>query len=971
MPPTVRTFFEARQLHSPPPLITYCEFDAGAGRATISSFDRPWRAVSTLGAAAVTAVSNPRVEGLKAMRVTWHAGNALTVIATTLATGLDLSALETIRFFVRSDKTGIPMRLGIGEASAGEYLPEVAAIVTANTFLERTVALDALVPSAKNAIKKLRLELYGKAGKGTTLHFFDNMHVVSRARYANIFTAKPGIIIEGENFEVEVSGSVEIITDGHAMDDTQLMDGTSTMGDGVLVIGDGAQVPPTDFSGQNSISAGFQANAVPATLRFGFGEATYSEHTYDFTIATANQNITKTFDISTIAAASRDAVRFFGLIPLAVPTSTDDFICSMNSLQAQRYFNPSPIVPYRVFKEKLIGVEPIMHAIGPVHASAKMARTSLRLDNHDSEFYRLRDNNPVLNRGVNVFIGFENLPDNESQVAMRGIVHQDAINDENYEVSVEDFTNKLLTDLPPNTIQDKQYIFPENYGAGSAVWSESEVPGWSRPHNQHLGRPIPMAFGHCFVPLYLIHRGFWIGTDNLGAIVTVWKFLDDTYGSAKEVVRIFRGDLAGEYHTYGSNLGSLTAVRNNPNKAFIGGWVSKPASGLIFGINISSEGGGAQTGGFVPPFYAEIRGYADDSDGQWTGNPGTTITNPSDVARFILMNVLKMDASEINLADLDSARTALSNYRVSRAIVERQTAFDLLGGRASQGGLASNVFAYFFASNVDGKVKLVPANTSVVTSGTYRATGRHANILRGSYRVRSQPERIITRIEVDTGYNIASASDHSFVSIVDTQAESYGGVNRRESLRIAGRWLPNDIPIMTLRYIGTASLATVTILGEGEDTEQRFRFTSAITAQNFSIDLTSASGNTISALKQTLANKAFLTATIGNAVSSSLDSRFLRSVSHLSIVTTMAFPTAVGRIKFGYGKMLAWQYLDYYNHNRDAVSWRSPWVGYQQEIGQYVDVRSLGESQTRTVKIMSTRRNPLDGTIDFVGEEVS
>ncbi len=757
------------------------------------------------------------------------------------------------------------------------------------------------------------------------------------------------------------------------MNNTYPMDDTGLMGDGNgLYV---ATSPGVDLSSYRSLSGQFTISHAPATLTFGFGENLVTEQQNSVHIVTAGTPVNRVFSLTSILASARNAVRYFALTPVTTPTGIPDFEASINNLTAHVYSTPNPITPYRIFHEKLVNVEPIVHSIGPVQSPARISNTRLRLSNHDSEFYRLRDLNPVLNRNASISMGFQDFPETETQIAMRGVVRNDSVGDEAYEIELEDVSNKLIVDLPSNTIQDRQYIFPENYGAGTTVFSSNpsfpEASSYARPHPSHLGSPIPLAFGHCYVPMLLIHRGFHLATGGTSPIVTTYKFLDESYGEGGEVVRIFLGNLANEYHTFGSDLGTLTAARDNPLRYLISGWVSKPASGLIFVVN-DYQTFSFGTGIPVTPHYAEIRGYTDDSNGTWTGTPGTTITNPSDVARFMLMNVVGLDDSEVNLTDLDSSRTSLQHYKIGRAITKREPAFDLLGGRSSQGGLASNVFSYFFANNVDGKIKIVPAGTSVVTSRTYRATGIHANIIRGSYNVRSQPERIITRIEVDTGFNVASAGDHSFVAITDTQAEAYAGVNTKEPLRIAGKWLANDINIMTIRYTGTSFYATITMLGEGDDTSQIFRFTSNNTSQNFTVDLNGASGNTISTLKQTIDSKSYLTATLGNAVSSALDSRFLRRVSFMSVVTTSAAATTpIGRIKFGYGKMLALSYLDYYNHNRNSVSWKSPWVGLQQELTQYVSVRSLGDVTARNVKILQTRNDPIAGTIDFIGEESS
>lgn len=959
--PTVRTFTEARKLHNPPRLITFCEFDTGAGRATVNGFESRWRSVPSLGSASVV-TSTTKNEGNFSNKVTWTTSNALSVIATTIP-ALDLSALETVRFFVRSTVTMAPMRLGLGEASAGEFLPEIASIVTANTFVERQVSIDSLLPGSRNAITKLRFEIYGKGGAAATaITYFDNMYAIRRSRYANIFTAKPGVIISSDEVDVEISGSGSIITDGHAMDNLTAMDDTSSMTDGVTLVPGGTITNPVDLSGQNTLQISFESSAVPATLRFGFGEATSTEKTFLFTLATASVSLLRTFDISTMPAANRNAVQFFSLTPISVPTSQENYICSMDTLIASRYFNPSPIVPYRVFKEKLVGVSPINHSIGHVQDQARIANTSLRIANHDSEFYSLRENNNFINRNVNVFLGWENQGDNESQVIFKGRVKDESIDDESYDVQLEDVIEKTLRDIPPNVIQDKVYVTPAqaiSYGLGSVVTTitnyapyDVPIPNFDRPNQTHLGLPIPLVFGKAWVELRHLHHGFWMGTTGFSPIAVPFAYNDESFGVSSGTYNVVRDHFGGEFHTWGTQINSGTG---RPVGQFAGWWTDK-TRGIVWVFG---------DGNPKVRWFSQADGYRDDANGQWTGTPAKLISNPSDATRFILMNVLRMDATEVDTLAMDTARTSLATKKVSRAMNERASAFSELGGRASQGGLASNMFSYFFTSNVDGKAKLLAATATGTIQGSYRATGKDANIVRGSFKSRSQASRIITRAEVESGYNVASATDKSFVHVIDHTAEAFSGGNTIEPIRIKGNWVPVDAHALTLRYLGTSLIATAILLGEGADTEQKFRFTSPIAGETFSVDLNEASANTVSKFKNILDAKSFLVATLSPLIISSLSSKGLRSFG----VLTGGVRATGYRMKLGYGKLLAWEYLDRYDHNRNLYTWKSPWVGYEQEIGEYVDVRSLGDTSTREVQILETRKDPLGGTVDFLAEE--
>jgi hypothetical protein len=935
------TFFEERQKHNPRRLITFLEFDTGSSQATLNGFERPWRVVVTgLGVAAATVVSTPRLDGNKALRVQVRTGDSLSMVATTLATPVDLSALETIRLFVRSDKTGLPMRLGLGEASAGEFLPDLAAVATTNAYVEREVTITSLPVASRNAIAKLRLEIYGApgAGKGTALLYFDKMFAVKRNRYANMFQARPGVALPGDPVDLDISGTAEIVTDGHAMDNGTSMDGSSPMADGVTFSAGGASTDAVDLSQQNTLQTQFTVNAAPATLRFGFGEATSSERTFDFSIITAGSPQTKIFDISSIATSARNAVRFWTVIPLAIPTSNPDFTASLDSLISQRYYTPSPILPYRVFLEKLKHVTPITQSLAPIQSRMQMAHTRLTLANHDGEFYRLRDTTPMLNRNVRLFSGFENFHEQEMQTMFLGTIRDETLSDETYEVGVEDAMSRLFHDLPVNVTQ---------------------LP--SGPHTTTFSRPIPVVFGRprkIFpAPIVLYNQGASaVGATSYLVGRTIWYINDPVYGNSGGVSALYyRGVAIPSITTYlqgvwgiGYQATSLGTYRN-------WGWDPSTQRLLTWGVPTRPE-----------LITIDMSGYKDDADGTYTGTPNAVIQNPADVYRFAMLKILGMDPAMIDFSALDTARTLMQGYKVARAIRDRQNSLQIFGGGPQRDGLAQNMLLYFFQSNVSGKMLVLNAQTptSIATSGSYFATGKHSNIVKNTYRKRAQPERVITRIEIDYNYSMASGRFADNLQIVDPSSENLSRSNKTDIYKILGKWIPGDVTGLHISYIGTAAGgATLTILGEGTANTYQLRITSGNASESFTVDLEGASGRTMSWLKTTIDNKAKFVATLNPSIISSMDARSLRDVKAMSLATAK-------HVKFSWAKAVAVKYLDEYATNRDLIEWRSPWVAYLQELGLFAAIRSLGESTTRTVRIMQTMRDPLNGGMTLRGEEV-
>ena len=787
------------------------------------------------------------------------------------------------------------------------------------------------------------------------------------------------------------------------------MDDTGLMGDGS---GSTFEViPDVDLSTYKSLTADITVDHAPATITFGFGESSPFQQTTNFRIATAGVAQRKRMSLTSILAANRNEVQYFGVIPAATPTAIPDITVSADHLTAHYYDTETPVLPYRIFHEKLLRIDPISHGMGPVHEASRIGGTSLVLDNKNAEFYRILDAGGLLNRRADISLGFQDFPDTELQTIFKGLVRSDSINDERYVAQLEDVIKRLIRDLPPNVIQNKQYADPSTALSPQTVLKfdiTKEVPPQASQ-----GKPIPLPFGRCFIPIYPVYTEFQLVVPLPRASHLSWRTPwlnayivgDTSFGTVKKVHRLVRGTYAGQYHAFGSEITSLAPLFDvyGPAIPYYNAWYFDQTNGIIYTagnlytVDRDPETtGDPQTDPVLEPqvtWFAEVDGYQDDANGTWTGTANALIENPSDVVRFLLFNVLGLEAGDVDLSSLDTARTVLNTLKIARGISDRESAFDLLGGRAGSGGLGSNIFSYFFSSNISGKLKLLQANTSYATSNTYRATGMHSSIIRGSYELHSQPDRILTRIEVDSGYNVASAGDHSVSSVIDAGAESYLHTNTKEPMRVRAKWLPRDFQALSVGYIGTyTNYPKAYIVNDDSYGGCLFRFTSNVTAQNFDLTLGGPSAQTVGQFITTLDNKSYLTCTLTatgtmnrpSSIATSMDARALRfhpKGTHEFRYSFDAFfsPTqsfarvAVNQqinLDFSYGRMLACQYLDKYNSNVNAVRWRVPWIGFEQELGQFVDVRSLGDTQSRTVRILETRRDPMAGTIEFSAEEI-
>jgi hypothetical protein len=920
-------FFDEVKNPNPHRLVTFVDIDTSVSRVTVNRFETPWRVVgagSGYGSPQISMVSTPRLEGFSAMRVKVRTGDPLSVISDDFQPTINLANTETIRLFVRCDKTGLPMRLGIGEASAGENLLDIAAVATVNAYVEREISISHILTNDRDAISRIQLEIYGKpsAGKGTAFFFFDKCFAVSKSHFANHFQIRTEQLIPDLMIETEHASSF-----GHLMDDSYIMDQTSLMEIG------GADLEvssPVNISNFNYLFLQVRSSVAPQNVTFSFGQVDPFANKFVLPVATANTWLDKKITIVNVPKIDRLAVKFFSIKP------NGDFDADFRLLRAGFYAIPNPIPQQRVFLEKLLDVDPIVQKLSPIQSKIHVAYTQARFDNSDGSFYTLRDAGEVLNRRIRFFTNFEHLPVSEDQTLFQGWINDESIDDLNYRIQVQDALSIGMFDLPANTTS-----LPTSY------------------FQKAFSRPVPIVFGRARryfpAPIGAINRvTVTIGATQYTAGQMRWYINDPAYGKAGGISTLYyRGLPVPSVASFvvgiwgpGIQQQSTVTGRN---------WSYDPASNLLITWGVPSR----------PEMISiDARGYKDDPVGTYTGTPSALIENPSDVYRFTLLKILGIDPAMIDFQSLDQARTLLQGYRVARAIVQRQNALHLLGGSFSRDGLAQNMMLYFFQSNTSGKIRVLGAQTptAITISNRYYSTGKDSKIIRGTYKKRPQLDRIITRIEIDYDYAMASGTYAGGVQIVNPEAETLLKLQRPQVYKIIGRWIPGDVTCLHITYQGAAQ-ATMSIIGEGTSPSYLIRVTSGNPNESFELNLEGATAQTLTKLKAAINSKANFVATLNPSIVSTMDSRGLRDIKNVSLATAK-------HIKYSYAKSIAAKYLDEYSGSRDMISWRSPWIGYGQELGTFVRVRSLAEPTSRIARIFQTRLDPLAGTVDFEAEAI-
>jgi hypothetical protein len=174
----------------------------------------------------------------------------------TISSPLNLAGHDTINFDIRSSRTGSNIKIGIHD-TGGTTTEITPNITSANTFQAKSWDISGVSNANKDAIDKIIITIVNASSANT--FYIDDMTAT-----------------------------------GRSLNDTVTLTKSST-----------------DLSGQDNITYWVRSNSTGSFARFEFGESASSEQTDAFTINSANTWEQKTWDITGISAASRNAVTKF------------------------------------------------------------------------------------------------------------------------------------------------------------------------------------------------------------------------------------------------------------------------------------------------------------------------------------------------------------------------------------------------------------------------------------------------------------------------------------------------------------------------------------------------------------------------------------------------------------------------------------------------------------------------------------
>ena len=204
----------------------------------------------------VTTEGTNKTQGTYALKVVAAANSLNKTLTRTIGSPLDLSNLNTLTFDIRASRTGSNIKLGFHDA--GGTTTEVTPNITqADVYQTATVDLSGVSNANKDAIDQIVITIVNADAVNT--FYMDNV--------------------------LAFSGS-----SGNTVTRT---------------------TAPTDLSGVANITFWVRSSVAGSFASFGFGEAAATEQSTSITINQANTWEQKTWDISGIAAASRNAVTRF------------------------------------------------------------------------------------------------------------------------------------------------------------------------------------------------------------------------------------------------------------------------------------------------------------------------------------------------------------------------------------------------------------------------------------------------------------------------------------------------------------------------------------------------------------------------------------------------------------------------------------------------------------------------------------
>lgn len=202
--------------------------------------------------------STIKTQGSYSLKGVAYATNSLNQTLTrTIGSPVNLSNINSASFDIRSTRTGANIKIGLHD-SGGVTTEITPNITSANTFQSVNIDLSGVANVNKDAIDQIIITITN-AGADNTF-YLDNFLKLTQP----------------------------------SLNDTVTLTKSAT-----------------DLSAHTNIYFWVRSTLAGQTFRFQFGEASSSEQTYNVTINTANTWEQKTWNISGISAASRDAVTKF------------------------------------------------------------------------------------------------------------------------------------------------------------------------------------------------------------------------------------------------------------------------------------------------------------------------------------------------------------------------------------------------------------------------------------------------------------------------------------------------------------------------------------------------------------------------------------------------------------------------------------------------------------------------------------
>ena len=944
-------FATERRKRSPAPLVVLVDLEHGNASVEVDTFETAWTPNTVYGtpdgvrATTDTAIKTKgdrsnkwqffrghNMDNTQAMdNSSYMSVSHLSVLGRTPSPAANLSAKNSVTVQVRSDVTGPLLRFGLGEVTSTFYQQDLLSIATANQWVQKVIDLSNVADADKNAVARLRFQFLGSTGglgRNVTM-YLDELASTDFKRYANRAVRFRGPTIPPlavDDFDAAWTSAAPYGTPDFvvaSLDQTTKVQGAAA---NKWQFFRGHTMDNTQAM-DNSVSMAMSVNSVlgrtPAAAidlndrNFLFvrvySDATGSLLRFGMGEATST-TFTKDLSIPSANVWKDLSIDISSVGPAnkdAIARLRFQFLGSTGGLGRTVTMRVDDLVASRYGDRGSVSYKvysPKLLGMGAIGHALRSSEARGRLASLGMSL-------------ANTDGEFYALRDTDIMLNRRGIARVGFDGDAETEYQTV-FDGKIQDE----ELTDERYAITleENLSKfyRDVPFTPLSLTAYPNAATADVGRMLPLAIGRCRAVPPL----------RVSVPSSIYLYNDSAYGRTKAVkaVRIGARTVGAASYTVNSTGGTLTLT-------------FATASGLAL----------------------DVDGYRDDADGTYTGTATALIENPSDVYRFLLKKVLGMTVDEVDEPSLDTARTTWAGYRATRYLNERRSSFQLLTSGGEDAGLAEAIHGYFYTDNQTGKARLIAQarDTAGATSGNYHETGANANILERSYRRRTVPRNLVNDVEVAYAYGAASGLYKDLVKRRDTGSQnSVSGYGKAETVRIGARWLPADLNGLTLQYVGTAGSATVTVTGEDDDTTLALRTTTPHSGENLNLSFTNTSYNTLQKLVNYIDGLSAYTASLPTSANGGLDSRGMRDV------TARDIKTSTRTMAFSFGKLLAAQTVERYRANHDEVRWRTSLVGFTQRLGDVVTVQTVGERASRRVRVYGTQRQPLEGTVEIIGE---